>query len=191
MRNCRLAVQHQGTMKKNVFGLWLVLHMKCFWFAGPGAAELYVCMFGYVIPTVRCWLSPLSGVLYLSGWAELMRLSTFRELKARVQANTDQISLFSVLIRWPSTLPNTRTVCQWNRWSRTGFRTRGVPFSFTELFPVFSYKPEFLCLLPWFVTFPVPLMSLSSFCTQLPFVYLLFASWFIYRPFPHGLLGLW
>ena len=108
--------------------------MKCFWFVGRGAVEVHVCMFGYVIPTVRCWLSPLSGVLYLSGWAELLRLSTFRELKPRVQANTDQVSLFSILIRWPSALPNTRTICQWNRWSRTRFRTRGVPFSCTELF---------------------------------------------------------
>jgi len=101
-------------------------------------------MFRYVIPTLRCWLSPLSGVLYLSGWAELMRLSTFRELKPRVQANTDQVSLFSVLIRWPSALPNTRTVCQWNRWSRTGFRIRGVLFSFTEHFFLFSLtSPNF------------------------------------------------
>lgn len=134
MRNSRFAVQHQGTMKKDVFRLWPVLHMKCFWFAGRGAVVLYACMFWYVIPTVRCWLSPLSGVFYLSGWAELMRLSTFRELKPRVQANTDQVSLFSVLIRWTSALPNTRTVCQWNRWSRTGFRTSGVPFHLPKFF---------------------------------------------------------
>jgi len=154
---------------------------NAFWFAGRGAVELFVCMFGYVIPTVRCWLSPLSGVLYLSGWAELVLLSTFRELKPRVQANTDQVSLFSVLIRWPSALPNTRTVFKWNRWSRTGFRTRGVPFSFAELFFLlfsltspnfFSYCHDLLLFLCCLCHFPLSAHSFLCLFIVCVLVYL-------------------
>ena len=128
------------------------------------------------MPTVHCWLSPLSGVLYLSGWAELMRLSTFRQLKPRVQANTDQ---FSCSLDLSGDRPRCLILPLYA--SETG--ATGQFFCYLLNFvSVFSFKPEFLSLLPWFVTFLCLLCHCPLSANNFPlFIYCLRLRLFIDR----------